>query len=70
METAEEIVIYNYYDKMFVVYESTSINSVSRLEDELVEHNRDLADNLIAGGGGGIGNPPYYLYVVVKYRRR
>ena len=70
METAEEIVIYNYYDKMFVVYESTSINSVSRLEDELVEHNRDLADNIIAGGGGGIGNPPYYLYVVVKYRRR
>jgi hypothetical protein len=59
-----------HYDKMFAVYQSTSIDSVSRLEDELVEHNRDLADNIVAGGGGSIGSPPYYLYVVVKYNRR
>jgi hypothetical protein len=55
---------------MFAVYQSTSIDSVSRLEDELVEHNRDLADNIVAGGGGSIGSPPYYLYVVVKYNHR
>jgi uncharacterized protein (DUF488 family) len=58
-----------HYDKMFAVYQSTSISSVSRLEDELVEHNRDLAENILAGGGGNIGRSPYYLYVVVKYNR-
>jgi hypothetical protein len=55
------------YDKMFVVYRSQSINSVSALECELIEHNRELADNIIAGGGGSYGNPPYFLYLVIKY---
>ncbi len=55
------------YDKMIAVYRSTSIDNVSRLEAELIEHNRDLSDNIIAGGGGNIGDPPYYLYVVIKY---
>ena len=56
-----------YYDRMFVLYRSDSIDNVSILEEELVEHNKDLADNIVAGGGGNIGIPPYYLYVVVKY---
>ena len=56
------------YDEMLVVYQSSSINCVSALEHELVNHNWELCDNLIAGGGGGIGrNGPYYLYVVVEY---
>jgi hypothetical protein len=59
-----------YYDKMIVVYRSQSINSVSELEDLLVEHNRDLADNLISGGGGNYGEPPYFLYVVLKYLKK
>ena len=48
------------YDKMLVIYKSTSLNYVSELERELIEHNKELADNLIGGGGGNYGDPPYY----------
>ena len=57
------------YDKMIVVYRSTSLDNVSDLERELIEHNRELADNMIAGGGGNYGDPPYWMYVVIQYRR-
>ena len=57
------------YDEMLVVYQSSSIYYVSELEYELVNHNWFHCDNLIAGGGGGIGSPPYFLYVAVKYRK-
>lgn len=55
------------YDKMLVVYKTSSIKYVSALEFELINHNWFHCDNLIAGGGGAIGKPPYYLYVVLKY---
>lgn len=55
----------NDYDEMIVVYESSSINSVSQVERELIDHNSEFAKNQIAGGGGNYGSPPYYLYVVV-----
>ncbi len=58
------------YDEMIVLYRSTSIHSVSQLEIELVRHNEGLADNLVAGGGGDYGEPPYYLYVVMKHKAR
>ena len=54
------------YHKMAVVYQSSSIASVSELECELIEHNQDLADNIISGGGGDYGKPPYYMYVVMR----
>lgn len=54
------------YDKMLVVYQSSSIKNVRELEYLLVEHNRDLCDNIISGGGGNYGEPPYYMYVVVR----
>jgi hypothetical protein len=54
------------YRKMAVVYQSSSIENVSQLECLMIEHNRELADNIIAGGGGSYGNSPYYLYVVVR----
>jgi hypothetical protein len=58
----------NAYDEMLVLYESSSINFVSELEYELVKHNWDFTDNLVAGGGGGIGQtPPYFLYLVIKH---
>jgi len=56
------------YDEMLVLYESSSIDCVSELESELVEHNWNCCDNLLAGGGGGIGRTsPYFLYVVIKH---
>jgi len=56
------------YDEMLVVYASSSIDCVSQLEFELVNHNWGYSDNLVAGGGGGIGSiGPFYLYVVVRY---
>jgi len=58
----------NSYDQMVVVYESSSIDSVSQLERELTEHNQHFADNVISGGGGHIGKPPYYLYIVLRHR--
>jgi hypothetical protein len=54
------------YHKMAVVYQSSSINNVSQLERELIEHNQGLADNIISGGGGNYGTPPYYMYVVIR----
>lgn len=57
------------YDKMIVLYRSSSLSNVSDLERELIEHNRELADNMIGGGGGNYGNPPYFMYVVIKYRK-
>lgn len=55
------------YDEMILLYQTLSINSVSCLEAELVNHNWYVSDNNIAGGGGNIGGPPYYLYIVIKY---
>ena len=54
------------YDEMIVLYCSASISNVSKLENLLVNWNFDLCDNIIAGGGGNIGEPPYYLYLVRK----
>jgi hypothetical protein len=52
---------------MIVLYRTRSIDSVSKLESHLVEHNWEVADNSIGGGGGRIGDPPYYLYVVRRF---
>ncbi|MDT7540534.1 MAG: hypothetical protein QOE33_438 [Acidobacteriota bacterium] len=54
------------YHKMAVVYQSSSINNVAELERELIRHNYELADNIISGGGGNYGDPPYYMYVVMR----
>jgi hypothetical protein len=54
---------------MIVLYESSSIDCVSQLERELIDHNEELAENVIGGGGGHIGKTwPYYLYLVLKHR--
>jgi hypothetical protein len=54
------------YHKMAVVYRSSSVANVAELERLLIEHNWELADNIIAGGGGNYSDPPYYLYVVMR----
>jgi hypothetical protein len=57
------------YDQMMVLYESSSIDCVSQLERELIEHNEELARNILNSGGGHIGKTgPYYLYVVLRSR--
>ena len=45
---------------------STSLDSVSQVECDLIEHNKEITKNRIAGGGGNYGDPPYYLYIVLK----
>ena len=56
----------HYYSKMAVVYRSKSINNVAQLERELINHNWELTDNIISGGGGREGKPPYFMYVVMR----
>jgi hypothetical protein len=53
------------YDEMIVLYKSSSLDSVSQVECDLIEHNSKITKNRIAGGGN-YGQPPYYLYVVLK----
>lgn len=54
------------YAEMLVLYETGSIDYASWLETILIEHNRDLADNDAPGGGGNYGEPPYYVYIVLR----
>ena len=56
------------YDQMIVVYRSSSLDSVSQVECDLIEHNGYITRNRIAGGGGDYGEPPYYLYLVIRYK--
>jgi hypothetical protein len=55
------------YDEMIVIYQTSSIDHVSQLEADLIEHNWELSDNQVSGGGGNIGDPPYFLYIVLRY---
>lgn len=54
------------YDEMIVLYKSSSLDSVSKVECDLIDHNKEITKNRIAGGGGNYGDPPYYLYVVLR----
>jgi hypothetical protein len=56
------------YDEMIVVYKSLSLDSVSQVEHDIIEHNEEMTENRIAGGGGNYGEPPYYLYIVLRYK--
>ena len=55
------------FDEMIVLYQTSSIDFVSALEADLVEHNWEFTENVVAGGGGGVGDPPYFLYVALRY---
>jgi len=56
------------YDEMIVLYKSSSIDSVSQVERDLIDHNQEITKNRIAGGGGNYGDPPYYLYLVLRHK--
>jgi len=53
------------YDEMIVLYMSPSLDSVSQVECDLIEHNEEVTHNRITGGGN-FGAPPYYLYIVLR----
>lgn len=57
-------------DTMFVLYRTTALNYVQNAEKELVDDHlyQPKCLNERRGGGGAYGEPPYYLYLVVKYR--
>ncbi len=61
------------YDDMIVLFKTSSEQTIRELEKFLVEKNWELVDNEIGGGGGPLGNGPYYLYIVtaskVNYTR-
>lgn len=57
------------YDEMIVLYKSPSLDSVSDVEHDIIEHNEEITENRIAGGGGNYGEPPYYLYIVLRNKQ-
>ena len=58
------------YDRMIVMYRTESLNSARELERRLIDYYQGSSDNINAGGGGLPGEPPYFLYVVIKHKRR
>ena len=54
------------WEKMVVKYKTTSVNYINRIEKETIDYHRDDITNMISGGGGPNGNPPYYLYLLLK----
>ena len=54
------------YDEMILLYKSQSNVAIRDIERGLVDYFWD-SDALAPGGGGPLGDPPYYLYVVVRY---
>ncbi len=52
------------YDDMILIYRTHSEKNVRTAERFLVKLFEDDLDNEIGGGGGQLGDPPYYLYLV------
>ena len=52
------------YQTMILIYETSSQRHVRDMEKALIDHYTGRSDNW-QRGGGGLGHPPFYLYVVV-----
>ena len=52
------------YDEMILIYRTAFEKNVRVLERDLTEHYQEYLDNENAGGGGPLGDPPHYLYIV------
>ncbi len=52
------------YDEMILIYQTASKENVRALERDLIEHYQEYLENENAGGGGALGDPPHYLYIV------
>lgn len=57
---------YAKFDELIVIYETMSAEHVNDVERELIEYfeTHDDISNFRGGGGGPLGQPPYYVYVV------
>ena len=54
------------YDRMIVLYETTSERNARDFERRLIDDYGDRSDNERRGGGGNVSGPPFYLYVVTN----
>jgi hypothetical protein len=53
------------YKRMVVLYKTNSRQNVAFMEKNLISYNWDFCENLVAGGGGRLSEPPYFLYIVL-----
>lgn len=56
-----------HWDKMIVKYKTTSVRNINLMEALLIERYIDYTVNQVTGGGGPNGEPPFYLYILVKH---
>lgn len=54
------------YSLMVVLHEDDSASEIRDLEAWVIDENWQWCDNRTSGGGGHLGNPPYFLYVVLR----
>jgi len=57
------------YTRMVVLFKTQSSRVIRSFERDLVDYHWELIDNETGGGGGPLGSPPYYLYLVFKEER-
>jgi len=53
-----------HYDEMIVLYQTRSLDSALNMEAWLISEMWCSNDNAIGGGGGKVGEPPYFVYLV------
>ena len=61
------------YAELLVVYRTRSRGAAADMEKRLIDQNWEYrrCDNWASGGGGHVGERgPYYVYVVIRYRRK
>lgn len=54
------------WEKMIIKYQTQSVKYINTIEKTLIDYHWDYIANEVAGGGGSNGNPPYYLYVLLR----
>ena len=55
------------YDRMIVLYKTTSEKYARDFERRSIDWYGDASDAERRGGGGPLGGPPFYLYVVTNW---
>jgi hypothetical protein len=56
----------NEYDQMIVFYQTNSIENAREVERVMIDNNWAVLDNEVGGGGGRVGQAPFYVYLVVE----